>query len=83
MFDVDRANARNHVAFGRGAHSCPGAPLARSEALISLQRLLDRTSDIWIDEEMHGPPGARRYQYLPTFILRGLTKLHIGFSPAQ
>ena len=22
---------REHVAFGRGAHSCPGAPLARSE----------------------------------------------------
>ncbi len=25
--------------------------------------------------------GARRYRYLPTFILRGLTKLHIGFTP--
>jgi cytochrome P450 family 150 subfamily A5 len=83
VFDVDRANSRNHVAFGRGPHSCPGAPLARSEALISLSRLLDRTSDIWIDEEMHGPPGARRYKYLPTFILRGLTKLHIGFTPAE
>ncbi|WP_218014524.1 cytochrome P450 [Mycolicibacterium palauense] len=78
-FDVERANARNHVAFGRGAHSCPGAPLARTEAAVSLQRLLDRTSEIWIDEEMHGPPGERRYRYLPTFILRGLTKLHIGF----
>ena len=22
-FDVERANARNHVAFGRGVHSCP------------------------------------------------------------
>lgn len=82
VFDADRANARNHVAFGRGPHSCPGAPLARSEALISLQRLLERTSDIWIDEEQHGPRDARRYRYLPTFILRGLTKLHIRFTPA-
>jgi cytochrome P450 len=82
-FDIERANARNHIAFGRGAHSCPGAPLARAEATISLGRLLDRTSDIWIDEDKHGPPGDRRYRYLPTFILRGLTKLHIGFRPTD
>lgn len=81
-FDIDRSNARNHIAFGRGPHSCPGAPLARAEAMVSLNRLLDRTSDIWIDEEFHGPPGDRRYNYLPTFILRGLTKLNIGFTPA-
>ncbi|GFG86545.1 cytochrome P450 [Mycolicibacter algericus] len=80
-FDAERANARNHVAFGRGPHSCPGAPLARTEAVVSLQRLLDRTSEIRIDEEVHGPPGQRRYRYLPTFILRGLTRLHIRFTP--
>ena len=82
-FDIDRANARNHIAFGRGPHSCPGAPLARAEAVVSLNRLFDRTADIWIDEEFHGPPGNRNYQYLPTFILRGLTKLHIRYTPAQ
>ncbi len=80
MFDLQRPNARQHIAFGRGAHSCPGAPLARAEAKVSLNRLLDRTSDIWIDEDKHGPPDARRYRYLPTFILRGLTRLHIEFS---
>ena len=30
-FDVDRANARQHLAFGHGVHTCPGAPLARAE----------------------------------------------------
>ena len=79
-FDVERGNARQHVAFGRGPHSCPGAPLARAEAKISLQRLLERTSNIWIDEDNHGPQGNRRYNYLPTFILRGLTRLHICFE---
>ncbi|WP_240760893.1 cytochrome P450 [Mycolicibacterium sp. CR10] len=79
-FDLARSNARQHIAFGRGPHSCPGAPLARAEAKVSLNRLLDRTSDIWIDEDEHGPPGARHYRYLPTFILRGLTRLHIEFS---
>ena len=49
----------------------------------SLQRLLDRTADIWIDEEVYGPPGEKCYRYLPTFILRGLTKLYIGFRPAE
>ncbi len=79
-FNVDRPNARSHVAFGRGPHACPGAPLARAEARVSLERLFDRTSDIWIDEERHGPAGQRRYRYLPTFILRGLTRLHIRFE---
>lgn len=79
-FDVERGNARQHVAFGRGPHSCPGAPLARAEAKISLQRLLERTSSIRIDEDKHGAPGDRRYSYLPTFILRGLTRLHIRFE---
>ena len=81
-FDVDRENARFHFAFGRGVHICPGAALARTEARISLGQLLDRTTDIWIDEERHGPAGARKYHYIPTFILRGLTRLHIGYTLA-
>ena len=76
-FDVDRANARQHLAFGRGVHTCPGAPLARAEARVSIERILDRTTDIRISERDHGPAGARRYQYVPTFILRGLTRLHL------
>ncbi|OCB18302.1 cytochrome [Mycobacterium malmoense] len=79
-FDIHRPNARSHVAFGRGPHACPGAPLARTEARVSLERMLARTSDIRIDEDRHGPPGDRRYRYLPTFILRGLSRLHIRFE---
>ena len=79
--DVERANARQHVAFGRGIHSCPGAPLARAEARIAFQRLLERTRNLRISEDHHGPPEARRYQYVPTFILRGLTRLYLEFTP--
>ncbi|MGF7238683.1 MAG: cytochrome P450, partial [Frankia sp.] len=79
-FDVARANARQHIAFGRGVHSCPGAPLARAEARAGIERLLDRTADIQISEQAHGPAGARTYQYMPTFILRGLTALHLEFT---
>jgi cytochrome P450 len=81
-FQADRTNARQHLAFGRGIHSCPGGPLARAETRVSLERLLDRLPDIRISEAEHGPPGARRYAYVPTFILRGLRKLHLDFTSA-
>ena len=79
-FDPDRKNARQHLAFGRGIHSCPGAPLARAETHVGLERLLDRTSNLRISESHHGPAGDRRYDYIPTYILRGLTQLHIEFD---
>jgi cytochrome P450 len=80
-FEIGRANARQHVAFGHGPHTCPGAPLARAEGRVSVERLLDRMRDIRISEEHHGPPGARRYRYAPTYILRGLTALHLLYDP--
>jgi hypothetical protein len=40
-------------------------------------------ADIKISEEHHGPADARRYKYVPTFILRGLTKLHLEFTPTR
>jgi cytochrome P450 len=80
-FLVDRANARQHLAFGHGIHTCPGAPLARAEARVCIERLLDRTSDVRISETAHGPATARRYEYAPTFILRGLRALHVEFTP--
>ena len=81
-FRGDRPNAREHIAFGRGVHSCPGAPLVRSEARITLERFLDRMADIRIAEAQHGPSGRRRYDYTPSYILRGVEALHLEFSPA-
>jgi cytochrome P450 family 150 subfamily A5 len=78
---LDRPNARQHLAFASGIHSCAGAPLARTEARISAERLLDRTHDIRISESHHGPAGARRYDFPKTFILRGHNALHIEFTP--
>ncbi|BCK55084.1 cytochrome P450 [Nocardia wallacei] len=79
-FEAGRPNARSHLAFGRGVHTCPGAPLARAEARVAIERLLERTTDIRIDESVHGPVEARKFHYLPTFILRGLTSLHLKFD---
>lgn len=82
-FDPARKNARQHIAFGRGIHSCPGAPLARAETRVAIERLLDRTDDIRISEAKHGPAGDRRFEYLPTYILRGLMELHLEFTPSR
>ncbi len=80
-FQLERANARQHIAFGHGAHTCPGAPLARAEGRITIERLLDRMDNITISDKEHGPAGARRYDYVPTYILRGVSRLHLEFEP--
>ena len=81
--NLDRSNLRDHIAFSRGTHACPGAPLARAETRITLEKFLDRMSDIRICEERHGPLHARRYIYEPTYLLRGLTALHIEFDAVR
>jgi cytochrome P450 len=40
--DVCRSNAPLHLAFGQGAHKCPGAALATAETRIALHGLLTR-----------------------------------------
>ena len=80
---LDRPNVAEHLAFGRGIHACPGASLARAEARVSLERILDRMGDIRIDGSAHGPTGARHYEWEPTFLLRRLKALHLEFTPVE
>jgi cytochrome P450 len=80
-FRIDRKNVREHMAFARGVHSCPGGPLARVEGRVSIERILDRMADIKINEVKHGRADDRRYTYEPTYILRGLSELHLTFTP--
>jgi cytochrome P450 len=42
-FRLGRPNMRDSVAFGRGAHMCVGAALARVELVVALQEILART----------------------------------------
>lgn len=78
---LDRPRSKEHIGFGRGAHTCPGAPLARAETRVSLTRLLARMGDIRISDEHHGPAGARVFNHEPTYILRGLEQLRLTFTP--
>jgi cytochrome P450 len=79
--NIDRPNVREHLSFARGAHGCPGAPLARMEGRIAVERCLARMKDLRISEEHHGPASARRFERQETYVLNGLIELNIEFSP--
>ena len=42
-FRLDRENIADHLAFGRGPHNCPGAPIGRMQLRVALEELLGRT----------------------------------------
>jgi cytochrome P450 len=74
--DFGRDNARTHVAFGRGAHACPGSLLARTEARISLEALLTRLDDIRLATT------PEELIYVPSYVARGVLGLPLSFTPA-
>ncbi|MCT2398355.1 cytochrome P450 [Novosphingobium mangrovi (ex Huang et al. 2023)] len=79
-FRIGRPRIKEHLAFGRGAHTCAGAPLARAEVAVILERFLDHTTSITLDEAHHGPAGTRTIEYEPSYIIRGLANLHIKLA---
>jgi cytochrome P450 len=45
-FDVTRDSTATHLAFGKGIHTCLGAPLARLQLQIAIPRLLERLPNL-------------------------------------
>jgi cytochrome P450 len=71
-FELDRAEANRHIAFGKGIHMCLGAPLARLEGQIALNVLFARMPDLRLattPEEVAWRAG----------FLRGIDRLPIRF----
>jgi Cytochrome P450 len=81
-FLLDRPKLKEHLGFGRGAHVCAGAPLARSEVRIILEKFLEHTSTIDLVDDTHGPRGNRNFDYDASFIIRGLSQLQLALTPA-
>lgn len=77
---LHRPKIKEHLAFGRGAHVCIGAPLARAEVCVVIDTFLKHTSAISLSPEHHGRPGDRRLDYEPSFIIRGLAHLYVDLE---
>jgi cytochrome P450 len=69
--DLDRSHPKAHVGFGSGIHFCLGAPLARMETRVVLERLLARTSSFRVAGEPQGP------RYVPSLFVRRLAALDL------
>lgn len=61
-FDITRANAREHLTFSSGIHTCLGASLARMEGVHALRALFDAFPDL----TLAGAPERR-----PLYTLHG------------
>jgi cytochrome P450 len=72
-FDIRRANAKTHLAFGQGIHFCIGAALARLEARVAFEVLLTRLRNIRF-------AAGNDFAHTPSFILRGLKALYLEFD---
>jgi cytochrome P450 len=69
-FDIERADARTHLAFGKGIHYCLGAALTRLELGIVLELLTARYPNMTLGSK-------RDYSYTPNVVFRGPTSLHV------
>ena len=65
----------SHIAFGRGIHHCLGAPLARVEAMVAFEALLDRYEEI----ELQG----KRPKFKDHAVLRGMYEMPVRLGTKQ
>ena len=73
-FNIQRRNAGAHLAFGAGAHFCPGAMLARQEMASAFTGLFARLDNIQFAQ------GANSFSFPPSLVHRNLENLHITFD---
>ncbi|MFI1400895.1 cytochrome P450 [Streptomyces sp. NPDC020681] len=68
--DLNRPNVHDHVAFGKGLHACPGAPLARAEIRVALQTLFASLPNLRLAEDYEPT-------YIASYFFRGLESLRV------
>jgi cytochrome P450 len=74
-FDIERKNARRHLTFGFGQHTCMGATLARQELRIFIEELTRRLPHMHLVDD-------QAWSYLPNTSFRGPEHLLVTWDPA-
>jgi len=71
-FRLDRARMRDHLAFGAGPHVCPGASLARLEAVAVLDEFCERVATLRLSDDYVPDPNpvfwANGHRSLPAVL---------------
>ena len=74
-FRLDRARMRDHLAFGAGPHVCPGASLARLEAIAVLDEVCERVATLRLADDYVPDPNpvfwANGHRSLPAVLTPG------------
>ncbi|HJL91699.1 MAG: cytochrome P450 [Acidimicrobiales bacterium] len=74
VFDINREDISSHLAFGLGAHFCPGASLARQQLKSAFTALLERTE--WFEFAKPLPDPAHE----PSFFLLPVEEMHLKLT---
>jgi cytochrome P450 len=71
-FDMERANAKRSLAFGKGIHFCPGSALSKLEARLAVEALAARFPDLRLRDG-----GDQAFAFHPNISFRGPLELWV------
>jgi len=73
VFDIHRPNANKHISFGKGVHFCLGVHLARLEAAIVLETLVERVPSLRLVAD-------QEFRFFPNVTFRGPEKMRVEWD---
>ncbi|OLT06534.1 hypothetical protein BJF90_15685 [Pseudonocardia sp. CNS-004] len=76
-FDLERSEMREHLSLGTGARFCLGAPLARLEARVAIETLVERLPDLRL------APDQGELEYEINMIVPILRALEVEWTPSS
>lgn len=72
-FDIHRTDANGHISFGKGIHFCLGSQLAKIEARIALDVLVERLPSLRLVDD-------QQLEYFPNITFRGPERLLVAWD---